>query len=177
MLAASHHAKAKLGLVQRQIGKNQHDHGNQHKPIELKTVETDQKRFSRLNILNGRRHVGGILRGVNCLYNDGGGSKPEHVQRGTDDGLVSLEVDAGHGQEAGEQNAQSNRAKEGEENDKNSRGACRKIFHHEGTAESTENHNAFQTDVDHTGMLRKTSSQSNQEQHRRKNQRVLKQQQ
>ena len=48
------------------------------------------------------------------------------------------------------------------------RSRFRKIFHHQGTAKCSHNHNSLKTDIDYTAVLRKTAAKCYENQYRSK---------
>ena len=176
MLAAGHQAQAEAGLVQRHIGSDERDERHEHEPVEFKRADRRQKRILCAAVLHDGRNVVGVGSGVDGLDNDRRTGGAEQVQRRADERLVGLEVDARHGKQAGIDHADQRGDKDDREDHHDRRGCIRHIAHCQRAAERTHDHNAFEAEVDNAGMLREAAAEGDQDQNRREDQRILKQQ-
>ena len=173
MLAAGHKAKAEFSLIKGDIGEDQRQNRDDHKPVELKAANVHQKRLLLADVLDGGGHVIGIFGGVDGLYDDRGCRHTQQVHGGADDGLIRFEIDTGHSQQTGEQHAHKDGADQRGEDHGHGGGACGHVFHDQRAAQGAHDHDAFKADVDHAGMFGEAAAQSNEQQHRGKNQCVL----
>ena len=176
MLAAGHEAQAEAGLVQHHVGRDQQQQRHQHEPAELEGADVHQKRLFGAGVLDGGGHVVGVGGGVDGLDNDGGTGGAQHVQGRAHDGLVRLEVDAGHGQQAGIDGAQHGGGQQDHHDHQEGGGVGGQVAHGQRTAQSAHDHDALQTQVDDAGVLREAAAQSHQDQHGSEGQSVLQQQ-
>ena len=176
MLAAGLKPQTELGLVQQHIGDRQQDDRHEHEPVELKAADVHKERLFDIDVADGGRHVGNILRGIDSLDDDRRGCGTQQVHGRTDQRLIRLEVDGRYRKQQGEQNTEEHSHQRGGQHHDHRRRARREVFHHQRTAQRTEHHDALQADIDHTGMLREATAQRHQQQHRGEHQHVLNQQ-
>ncbi len=164
MLAAGHKAQTEAGLIQHHIGRHKDHRGNDHEPVELKAAPTGDKGLLLLHILDGRGHIVGIGGGVDGLDDNGGTGGAQQVQGRAHDGLVSLEVDAGHGQQRGIDHTGGDGAQQHHDHHQKRR-QIRHIPHGQCAAQCADDHDALQAQVDDAGMLGEAAAQSHQHQH------------
>ena len=132
-----------------------------------------QKGVLGADVLDGRGHVVHALGGVHGLDKDGGGSHAQQVHGGAYQGLVSVEVDGGHGQEQGEDHAQSHRGQDDQEHHDQRRSVCGQKLHGQRTAQRTQHHDALQADVDDAGVFGEAPAQRHQQEDRGEDEGVL----
>ena len=153
MLAAGHEPQAEAGLVQQHIGRDQQQQCHQHEPAELEGTNVHQKSFFCAGILDGGGHIIGVGRRVDGLYDNRCPCDAQHIQRRTYNGLVCLEVDAGHGQEAGINHTHQCRRQQNHQQHRKVGRAAGHIPHGQGTAQGAHDHNTLQAQVDNARML------------------------
>ena len=176
MLAARHQAQTEAGLIEQDVGRGEQQRGHEHEPAELERAEIDGERLLRTGILHDGGNVIGIRRGVDGLDNDRRARGAEQIQRGADKRLVRLEVDAGHGQQAGIDGAQHGGGQQDHHDHQEGGGVGGQVAHGQRTAQGAHDHDALQTQVDDAGVLREAAAQSHQDQHGSEGQSVLQQQ-
>ena len=174
--AALVQAQTEAGLVQRHIGRDQQQQRHQHEPAELEGPDVHQERLLRAGVLDGGGHVVGVGRGVDGLDDDRRTRGAEQVQRGADKRLVRLEVDAGHGQQAGINHADQRRNSQNAEDHHDGGHIGRNVAHRQRAAEGAHDHDALKAEVDDAGVLREAAAEGDQDQHGSENQGVLQQQ-
>ena len=176
MLAARHQAQAEAGLIEQDVGRGEQQRGHEHEPAELERAEIDGERLLRTGILHDGGNVVGIRRGVDGLDDDRRARGAEQIQRGADKRLVRLEVDAGHGQQAGIDHADQRRNSQNTEDHHDGGHIGRNVAHRQRAAEGAHDHNALKAEVDDAGVLREAAAEGDQDQHGSKDQGVLQQQ-
>ena len=176
MLAAGHEPQSEPGLVQQHIGGYQQKRRNEHEPAELERAEIDGERLLRTGILHDGGNIIGIRSGVDGLDNNRRARGAEQIQRGADKRLVRLEVDAGHGQQAGIDHADQRRNSQNAEDHHDGGHIGRNVAHCQRAAEGAHDHNALKAEVDDAGVLREAAAEGDQDQHGSKDQGVLQQQ-
>ena len=176
MFAAGHEAQTEAGLVQHHIGTDQQQQRHQHEPAELEGADVHHKRLLGAGVLDDGGHVIGVGGGVDGLDDDGGAGGAQHVQGRAHDGLVRLEVDAGHGQQAGIDGAQQRCGQQHHHDHHKGGGVGGHVAHGQRAAQRAHDHDALQAQVDDAGMLGEAAAQCHQDQHGGEDQRILQQQ-
>ena len=176
VLAARHQAQTEAGLIEQDIGRGEQQRGHEHEPAELERAEIDGERLLRTGILHDGGNVIGIRSGVDGLDDDRRACGAEQIQRGADKRLVRLEVDAGHGQQAGIDHADQRRNSQNAEDHHDGGHIGRNVAHRQRAAEGAHDHNALKAEVDDAGVLREAAAEGDQDQHGSKDQGVLQQQ-
>ena len=174
--AALVQAQTEAGLIEQDIGRGEQQRGHEHEPAELERAEIDGERLLRTGILHDGGNIVGIRSGVDSLDNDRRARGAEQIQRGADKRLVRLEVDAGHGQQAGIDHADQRRNSQNAENHHDGGHIGRNVAHRQRAAEGAHDHNALKAEVDDAGVLREAAAEGDQDQHGSKDQGVLQQQ-
>ena len=177
MLAAGSQPQAKPGLVQQHIGHNQQHKGHQHEPVEFKIAQPHQQQILGLGVAD----IGGDIVaaggcGVDGLHSHGSSGGSQHIHSRTGDGLIRPEPDGSHCQQQGEQQAKQGADQNGADNHYRCPCGGRHILQNQRAAQSTDDHDALQTDVDDTAALGKAAAQSHQHQHGSEDQGILQQQ-
>ena len=177
MLAAGHQAQSEARLIERDVRRDEQQERNEHEPAELKPADIHEEELLRRAVLDDRGDVIGVGGDIDRLDDDGRGRETQHVQRRTDDGLVSLEVDAGHGQQRRIDHAEEHRDQHHREDHHDSGHRGREVAHHQRAAERAHNHDALQTEVDDAGVFREAAAEGDENQHGGEGQRILHQKQ
>ena len=176
MLTAGHQAETEFGFVEHH---GYHDHGNhrnQHEPVELKALDVHDEHLSCADVFDLRGVVIRIGGGVDGLDKNRGGGGAQQVQGRTDQGLVRLEVDAGHAQQRGVSQPEKCGGEENGHNHQEGRSSGA-VTHHEGASQRADYHDALKPEVDDTGVFRDTAAQRDQSQDGSEDQGVLNEQQ
>ena len=181
MLTAGAQAQAKAGLVHDDIGHDKQDDGDGGSQVEILedqvVPETGALHRGEAESFAGDAHPAGDGDGGQALALDGPGhndceGRGELVQRRAADGLVSFQVDGSKTQEEGEDHAGQARHQDGNQHGQlrmcRTEAALVKRLQGEAGKQSTDDHHAFQRDVDNAGMLTEHTAQGNQQQRHRK---------
>ena len=173
MFAAGHEPQTEFRFVQRDVGGDKCDHGNEHEPIEFKLTDLDDKRLLRKRVLDDGRNVVGVCGGIDGFHNNSCGGGAENVQRRTDNGLIRFAVDRRDSQQTGVEKTCEHADENDENNDQERRRSVGQVAHGQRTAQRADDHDALKTEVDDAGMLGKTAAQRYEQENRGKQQRVL----
>ena len=176
VLAARHKAQTEFGMIEHHIDRDQRKHGHDHKPVELQTAELEEEHLLRLDILDRGGNVVGVGGGIHCLDKHRRAGGAEHVERGADDGLVRLKVDAGDAEQRRICHAERD-CRQNDQQDHDQRRSRLEIAHDERAAERADNHDALKTEVDDAGMLGNAAAERDQKQNGSEDERILDQQQ
>ena len=113
-----------------------------------------------------------ICSGINSFDKNRSGSGTEEIESGADERLIRLEVDASNTEQRGVDHAEQDCCQHDKQDHDESAGSA-EVAHHESAAECSDDHNAFETEVNDTGMLRNASAECDEDKNRRENKRVL----
>ena len=95
----------------------------------------------------------------------------------THNGLIGLEVDAGHSQQRGVHHAHQCGGHENAQDHDDIGDIGGHIAHHQRAAHSAHDHDTLETEVNDAGVLGDTAAQCHKDQHRGESQRILHQKQ
>ena len=152
------------------------DHGDKHEPVELEAGDVDDQCFFRLHVLDRGGDVVGILRDVDGLNDDRCKSSGKHVHGSADQCLVCAEINARDAQKGRVNEAHEHGGQDYQQDDHESGSACREIFHDQGAAQSSHDHDAFQAQVDDARVFGEAAAERDQHQNGCKQQCVLNEQ-
>ena len=130
----------------------------------------EEKSFFGLNIFHYRRYIIRIRCRVDRFDDNSRRRGAQDIERSTDDRLVAVKVDAGHGQKRRIDHAEQDRYDNDAQHDHQCRGVretLRDDAHRQRTAEGTDNHDTLQSQVDDAGVFRETAAQSYQNEYGR----------
>ena len=173
MLTTGAKPEPKLRFIKHNIGCHQHKQGHQHKPVKLKPPYIDNKRSFGRAIGYGGGNIIHALRRVNGSHQNHCRRRAEKIQRRAHKCLIRLKLNRRNAKQQGEKHTQQHACQNNQQNGKRRRHAFGDIFHHERAAQRTDYHDSFQTDIDHTAMLRKASAECHEHKDRSKYQRIL----
>ena len=94
------------------MDRNQRQQCDQHEPAQLQSADVNAKRLLGNGILDHGGNVVGVCGGVDGLYDDRSGGNAQHIHGRADDGLIRLEIDGCHSQQAGVQHAHQSRCQQ-----------------------------------------------------------------
>ena len=177
MLAAGHEPKAELGLVEEDIHHHHGDNHQQHEPVELEPADVHHEPLPGGHVTDLGGVVVGVHGGVHGLHEDRGAGGTQEVHGRAHQGLVRLEVDAGHAQQAGVGHAEDDGRQDRHDDQQGRRQDRGQVAHDQRAAQGADDHDTFKAQVDDAGMLRDTAAQGYQRQYGGEDEGVLNEQQ
>ena len=168
MLTTCHQTKSKSGLIKYHIRSKEDQQCKKHEPAEFKFSNSYQECFLGHLVGNCGRNVVRIFCHVDGSYDNNSCSRSKKIQGRTNQCLVCIEMNGSHTKEQGKYHSHKYTGQNHQKDHNWCRSGIRKIFHHQGTAKCTHNHNSLKTNVDDTAVLGKTAAKCYENQYRSK---------
>ena len=132
------------------IDEDAFDDCNDHEPVELERADIGDEALLGGNILDGGGNIIRIDIHVDGFDKHCRESRTQYIQCCTDDGLICFEVDTGNSQKSRIGNTEYDSSADRQKNDQNTGCSGGQETHDQSTAEGTDDHDTFQTQVNDT---------------------------